>query len=103
MPGATVPIEPDLLQRLYVDERWSADQIATRLGCTPTTIYRRLRQLGIQCRPRGPARHDAPPLPAVSHPDVSYAVGLAATDGNLSGDGRHMSFVSKDRDLVETF
>ena len=34
---------------------------------------------------------------------MAYAVGLAATDGNLSGDGRHMSFISKDRDLVETF
>jgi hypothetical protein len=26
-----------------------------------------------------------------------------ATDGNLSPDGRHMSFVSQDRELVETF
>jgi hypothetical protein len=34
---------------------------------------------------------------------TAYAAGLMATDGNLSSDGRHMSFVSRDRELVETF
>ena len=36
-------------------------------------------------------------------PNLAYAVGLIATDGNLSGDGRHLSLTSKDRDLLETF
>ncbi len=35
--------------------------------------------------------------------NLAYAVGLIATDGNLSKDGRHMVFVSKDLQLVETF
>ena len=34
--------------------------------------------------------------------ELAYAVGLMATDGNLSGDGRHLSFISRDRELVET-
>jgi len=34
--------------------------------------------------------------------ELAYAVGLMATDGNLSGDGRHLSFVSRVLDLVET-
>ncbi|MBI2625920.1 LAGLIDADG family homing endonuclease [Candidatus Parcubacteria bacterium] len=36
-------------------------------------------------------------------PDLAYAVGLIATDGCLSKDGRHIDFTSKDRDLVSTF
>jgi hypothetical protein len=43
--------------------------------------------------------HDAPRWGV----QTAYAVGLMATDGNLSSDGRHLSFVSRDRDLVETF
>ncbi len=32
---------------------------------------------------------------------LAYAIGLMATDGNLSIDGRHMNFTSKDLELVE--
>ncbi len=35
-------------------------------------------------------------------PDTAYAIGLITTDGNLSPDGRHFDFTSKDRDLVQT-
>ncbi|MBI3536184.1 MAG: hypothetical protein HY070_01275 [Chloroflexi bacterium] len=34
---------------------------------------------------------------------LAYAVGLLVTDGNLSPDGRHIDFTSKDRELVEMF
>lgn len=34
-------------------------------------------------------------------PELAYLVGLIVTDGSLSKDGRHVSFVSKDRELVE--
>lgn len=34
---------------------------------------------------------------------LSYCVGLLASDGNLSKDGRHIVFVSKDIDLIKTF
>ena len=35
--------------------------------------------------------------------DLAYAVGLLTTDGNLSPDGRHFTFISKDVDLIKTF
>lgn len=38
-----------------------------------------------------------------SSPSFWYAVGLIATDGSLSIDGRHLDFTSKDRDLVFVF
>jgi len=33
--------------------------------------------------------------------DFAYALGLLVTDGNLSKDGRHICFTSKDKDLIE--
>jgi hypothetical protein len=36
-------------------------------------------------------------------PEFAYAIGLLATDGNLSPDGRHINFTSKDSDLVFLF
>ncbi len=34
---------------------------------------------------------------------LAYAVGLIATDGNLSKDGRHLELTSKDMEQLETF
>lgn len=34
---------------------------------------------------------------------LAYAIGLLTADGNLSPDGRHMTFVSKDVDLINIF
>jgi hypothetical protein len=99
-----VPIDRRLLTRLYVEERLTAEVIASRIGCAPITILRRLRRYGIQARPRGPLQQAK-----TLHGDVTrsanlaWAIGLIATDGNLSGDGRHLSLVSKDRELLETF
>lgn len=36
-------------------------------------------------------------------PQFAYAIGLLATDGNLSNDRRHINFTSKDRELVNLF
>ncbi len=36
-------------------------------------------------------------------PKLAYAVGLIATDGNLSKSGRHIELTSKDTDQLETF
>ena len=36
-------------------------------------------------------------------PGFAYAIGLLTTDGNLSKDGRHMDFTSKDLDQLRTF
>lgn len=36
-------------------------------------------------------------------PELAYAIGLMASDGNLSKSGRHMAFISSDLDLIDTF
>lgn len=36
-------------------------------------------------------------------PAFAYAIGLLATDGNLSKDGRHLNMTSKDKELIVTF
>jgi len=36
-------------------------------------------------------------------PHFAYAIGLLATDGSLSIDGRHIDFTSKDLELVKIF
>lgn len=36
-------------------------------------------------------------------PNLAYVIGLLATDGNLSKDGRHINMRSSDKDLLETF
>ncbi|PIP23436.1 MAG: hypothetical protein COX36_03420, partial [Candidatus Nealsonbacteria bacterium CG23_combo_of_CG06-09_8_20_14_all_38_19] len=36
-------------------------------------------------------------------PKLAYIVGLLATDGSLSIDGRHIDFTSKDVQLLKTF
>lgn len=35
--------------------------------------------------------------------DFAYAIGLLATDGCLSSDGRHILFVSKDKEQIENY
>jgi hypothetical protein len=107
MHPSHVWIEPDALRRLYVNERLSIDQIATRFRCGATTIGRRLRTFSIAGRPRGP-------IPGVGHsevvtpagiawsPDIAYVVGIIATDGNLSQRPGRLAVVSKDADLLDT-
>lgn len=36
-------------------------------------------------------------------PNFAYAIGLIATDGNLSKDGRHLNMTSKDEEMILTF
>lgn len=36
-------------------------------------------------------------------PPLAYAIGLIASDGNLSKDKRHIEFTSKDKELVKIF
>ncbi|MBI4789633.1 MAG: hypothetical protein HY782_21600 [Chloroflexi bacterium] len=96
-------ITAEELEHLYLDERLTIEEIADHFDVGATTIRRRMDDLGIPTRPRGP---DVDPNARISlewSNELAYAVGLIATDGNLSPDGRHMTMVSKDRDLLETF
>ncbi len=109
MHPSHVPIEAEMLRRLYLDERLTTAEVGARLGCNAVTVGRRLRKLGIPVRPRGPSpgygfRRAAviPPSRTTWSSELAYVVGLIATDGNLSSDRRHLSIVSKDVDLLET-
>lgn len=37
------------------------------------------------------------------NPLFAYVIGLLVTDGSLSKDGRHISFTSKDREMIDNF
>jgi len=96
-------IDPGLLKRLYVDEALSTVAIAAKLGCADMTILRRLRRAGIVVRARGPVpRSRAESIGIDWSPPTAYALGLMATDGNLSGRRGHLSLVSKDVEQIET-
>jgi len=53
-------------------------------------------------KPRGPYRLRRC-TPWIWTPEIAYAVGLIATDGNLSPSGRHVSVSSGERVVLETF
>lgn len=105
MHPSFVPIDNEVLRRLYLDQQLTAGEIATKLGCSPITVLRRLERFGIHRRRRGP-RLGPEALREVWSPScwsasVAWAVGVIATDGNLGRDGRHLTVTSKDRDLLE--
>ena len=53
-------------------------------------------------KPRGPYRRREGSVWQWT-PEVAYAVGLIATDGNLSPSGRHVAVSSGEREVLETF
>src|SRR5437879_12364790 len=95
MHRSCVTIDCDLLRRLYVDEALTFQEIGVALGCGATTVARRLEQAGVPARPRGPrvsgGRFLIPSSSAAWSCEFCYSVGLIATDGSMSWDGRHMS------------
>jgi len=97
-------MDSEALRRMYVDEQLTTEQIAVRLGCTGTTIRRRLREFHIPVRARGPIvrRRGVLLTSSVWTPELAYVVGLITTDGNFSRDGRHLAIPSKDRSLLES-
>ena len=93
------------LRDLYVAQGLTIQQIATRFGLAPTTISRRFADLGISRRRRGTVpgkRYGCEGRAWHWSAELAYAIGLIATDGNLSPDRRHLSIPSKDLDLLES-
>ena len=91
------------LHAFYVEQDLTIAEVATRYGVGATTISRRLKDVNIQARRRGPrARSDATLGPLEWTADRAYAVGLIATDGNLSRKPFCVSITSIDVDLLET-
>ncbi len=90
------------LRDLYVAQALTIEQVARLVGLAPTTVGRRLRELGIRPRQRGPlasSSEDCGPL--IWTPDIAYAAGLIATDGNLSKKRGRIAITSKDADLLD--
>ena len=97
-----MPIDPGLLKRLDLDEALSTVTIAAKLGYADTTILRHLRRAGIDVRPRGPVPRSRAESNGIDwSPTTAYALGLMATDGNLSGRRGHLSLVSKYLEQIE--
>ena|SRR3989344_9278270 len=60
----------------------------------------------VQLPPPAPFNMPKLKLPSRNYkwsPELAYIVGLLATDGNLSKDGRHINMRSSDKDLLKTF
>lgn len=91
-------IDVDELGRLYVDERLTAEDLAQRIGCSETTVRGRLRTHGLVLRSRGPRQEES--VTQGWTRERAYAIGLIATAGNLSKDGRHFTVTSADPDLL---
>src|SRR5262245_17489569 len=88
------------LHRLYVTEQLAMADIARRLGCSASTIRRRLHARAIPVRARGPNfphRLKARTWSA----DVAWLVGLMASDGNLGRTGHGMTLTSNDVEILE--
>jgi len=90
------------LHNLYVTQRLTIAEIAARVGFAPTTISRRCDDIALCRRRRGPrARGEFAIAPLEWTADRAYAVGLIATDGNLSRKPGRVSITSNDVDLLE--
>src|SRR5262245_38267293 len=96
-------ISPEELRELYEGQMRTIAEVAARFGVATTTISRRMLDLGIEARPRGPVSKTRAARAGIEwSAELAYTVGLIATDGCLSGDGRHLSVVSKNIDLLQT-
>jgi hypothetical protein len=97
-----------VLRKLYIEDAQTLDGIAKQFGFSQTTVRRRFRDLGIPARARGPMpRYAGDPRFALGTPfiwsgDIAYIVGLIATDGCLSRNGRTIAITSKDGHILDS-
>lgn len=99
-------ISAEVLQQLYVDEQLTSSQVAARIGSSSTSVLRWLRLYGLVARPRGPRpgtvqRAHVLGVPQAWSSKLAWAVGIIATDGNLTRGKAKMCVPSKDLDLLE--
>jgi len=100
-----IELPRDEIERLYLEENLSSNEIARRFGCDGLTVRARMREYGIRLKPRGwqkLVRHvpDAV-LDSWPSPELAYVVGLIASDGNLQKQNNCMQLVSTEREIVD--
>jgi hypothetical protein len=101
-----IDIPRDELIKLYVEQGLSADAIADRFNCSGQTVLSKLKKHGIPVRPpiTPERRHVPDEVLAIWTPELAYAVGLIASDGNLpKGKISVVCMVSTDPDLIELY
>jgi hypothetical protein len=78
-------------------------EVAALLGCGASTVRRALIRLSVASRRRGPqpAVHLHPPTPRAWTPELAYAVGLMASDGNLGRVHGRLALCSNDTEMLE--
>jgi hypothetical protein len=100
-----IELPRDQLERLYVEENLSSNDIARRFGCNGLTVRGRLREYDIPLRPRGWHQLVRPVpdtiLSSWPSPELGYVVGLIASDGNLQKHNNCMQLVSTEREIVD--
>ncbi len=103
-----VRISEAQLRDMYLGQGLTIEKIAAAVGLAPTTVRRRMTDLGLAPRRRGPVaghprRRSSPDQCSCQWtPEVAYVVGLIATDGCLSRRQGLVTLTSKDMDLLET-
>lgn len=102
-------IAGDALRDLYIEQGLTLEKVAHQFGVSPTTIRRRFRDVGISARARGPepkhwgaSRPGRTIAPFEWTSDLAHVIGLIATDGCLSKNGRAIVITSKDLDLLQS-
>lgn len=100
-----IELPRDELERLYVEQNLSSNEIARHFSCDGLTVRARLREYGIPLKPRGwhklVRRVPDAVLDSSPSPELAYVVGLVASDGNLQKQNNCMILVSTDRELIE--
>jgi len=100
-----IELPRDELERLYIDENLSSNEIAQRFGCGGLTVRARLREYGIPLKPRGWQKlgRRVPDIVLDAWPssELAYVVGLVASDGNLQKQNNCMILVSTDREQID--
>lgn len=94
------------LRKLYMVQGWTRAQVSNHYDCSTTTVSQRMRYCGITPRPEGPPRQvHVPPEVLAAWPSASlaYAVGLIASDGNLSKGNHVVRLASTDLELIQHY
>jgi hypothetical protein len=102
-----IDLPRDELERLYVAEGLSSNQIAEIFHCHPLTVRARMREYGISLRPHGWQRlvRHVPESVITEWPSarLAYAVGLIASDGYLDEGNNCVILTTTDFELVQIY